>query len=225
MRLVLALAFASVAAAGRFALLFSNRTVAESVIGERPVVAVTWPRRDLMPAQAGDAGAFWTSESFLNCSEPQLYDMSVDWAEEHDLALVHPETLSAILANFSVWHNSVLDSIENANDARRQLIEQPGDERGLACAARSQIADTDHRHWRAVGRCKRRAKFCAGPPDRCQRQKRGGGQAAMAPVFGGFHHGVAARPFMSCWQAARGIILPRLPAAYQPWQHAPFRRR
>ena len=71
MRLLLALAFASVAAAGRFALLFSNRTVAESVIGERPVVAVTWPRRELVPPQAGDAGAFWTSESFLNCSEPQ----------------------------------------------------------------------------------------------------------------------------------------------------------
>jgi hypothetical protein len=34
-------------------------------------------------------------------------------AEEHDLALVHPDILADILTNFSVWHASILSSIDN----------------------------------------------------------------------------------------------------------------
>lgn len=49
----------------------------------------------------------------FNCSKPQLYDMSNDIAENHDLALSKPAILEAILANFSVWQASVLNSMAN----------------------------------------------------------------------------------------------------------------
>ena len=39
--------------------------------------------------------------------------MDVDWAENHDLALENPEILEAIQRNFSIWYESVLNSMAN----------------------------------------------------------------------------------------------------------------
>ena len=49
----------------------------------------------------------------FNCSMPQLYDMSVDWAENHDVSVQHPKIFAAIQQNFTTWYNSVHDSISN----------------------------------------------------------------------------------------------------------------
>lgn len=49
----------------------------------------------------------------FDCSKPQLYDMSVDIAENHDLSLQEPQIFAAIQRNFSIWFNSVHDSISN----------------------------------------------------------------------------------------------------------------
>ena len=51
----------------------------------------------------------------------------------------------------------------------RQLVEQPGDERRLSGSAGRQIANTDHRHRRAVRGGEMPAKLAGKPPDRCQR--------------------------------------------------------
>jgi hypothetical protein len=53
------------------------------------------------------------AQATFNCSRPQLYDMSVDIAEDHDLALQLPDVLAAIEANFSAWYASVNNSIQN----------------------------------------------------------------------------------------------------------------
>ena len=53
------------------------------------------------------------AQATFNCSRPQLYDMSTDWAEDHDLAAALPDTLAAIEANFSAWFSSVRNSIAN----------------------------------------------------------------------------------------------------------------
>ena len=53
------------------------------------------------------------NRSTFNCSKPQLYDMDVDWAENHDLALKEPAILAAIERNFSIWHASVLQSMKD----------------------------------------------------------------------------------------------------------------
>ena len=50
-------------------------------------------------------------EASFNCSKPQLYNMEQDIAENHDLAAQQPAILAAILHNFSVWHQSVLNSM------------------------------------------------------------------------------------------------------------------
>ena len=49
----------------------------------------------------------------FNCSAPQLYDMSNDIEESHDLALKEPAVLAAIMKNFSIWHESILFSMAN----------------------------------------------------------------------------------------------------------------
>jgi hypothetical protein len=49
----------------------------------------------------------------FNCAHPQLYDLSVDFAENHDLASTFPDVLAAIAANFTLWHASVKHSIAN----------------------------------------------------------------------------------------------------------------
>jgi hypothetical protein len=49
----------------------------------------------------------------FNCSAPQLYDMSNDIEENHDLALKEPAVLAAIMKNFSNWHESILFSMAN----------------------------------------------------------------------------------------------------------------
>ena len=46
----------------------------------------------------------------FDCSKPQLYDMSTDYAENNDLSSKEPEVLKAIAANFSLWHATILDS-------------------------------------------------------------------------------------------------------------------
>ncbi len=53
------------------------------------------------------------AQATFNCSKPQLYDMSTDIAENHDLALVFPDVLAQIEANFSAWFRSVNNSIAN----------------------------------------------------------------------------------------------------------------
>jgi hypothetical protein len=41
----------------------------------------------------------------FDCAKEQLYDMDVDYAENHDLAATHPNILKAIAANFTIWYN------------------------------------------------------------------------------------------------------------------------
>eukprot|EP00750_Incisomonas_marina_P002570 INCI1244.2.p1 GENE.INCI1244.2~~INCI1244.2.p1 ORF type:complete len:657 (-),score=87.74 INCI1244.2:42-2012(-) len=64
------------------------------------------------------------AEATFNCSKPQLYDMETDYAENHDLADTYPEILAAITANFTVWYNSIHDSI--ANESRCSNAPSPG---------------------------------------------------------------------------------------------------
>lgn len=61
---------------------------------------------------AGGISCNHTAATF-NCSKEQLYDMSVDWTENHDLADQHPDILAAIAANFTVWYNTIQDSRKN----------------------------------------------------------------------------------------------------------------
>jgi len=53
------------------------------------------------------------SKATFDCSKPQLYDMSVDFYENHNLADQEPEIFKAIAANFTVWYDSIHDSIVN----------------------------------------------------------------------------------------------------------------
>ena len=39
----------------------------------------------------------------FNCSKPQLYDMSVDIAEEYDVSSQYPEIMKQIAENFTIW--------------------------------------------------------------------------------------------------------------------------
>jgi hypothetical protein len=54
----------------------------------------------------------------FDCSKEQLYDMDVDWAENHDLAAQHPDILAAIAVNFTVWYNTIQESITNESKCR-----------------------------------------------------------------------------------------------------------
>jgi arylsulfatase A-like enzyme len=63
-----------------------------------------------------------SAHATFNCSKPQLYDMSVDWVEDHDLAEAEPVVLAAIATNFSTWYASVLHSIANES----MCTAQPG---------------------------------------------------------------------------------------------------
>ena len=51
--------------------------------------------------------------STFNCSRPQLYDMSNDYAEEFDVSLQFPLVFRAIEKNFTTWYESIQDSWEN----------------------------------------------------------------------------------------------------------------
>jgi len=53
------------------------------------------------------------AKASFNCSMPQLYDMSVDKEENHDLAAKEPEVFAAIMANFTVWYDSIHDSMDH----------------------------------------------------------------------------------------------------------------
>ena len=58
-------------------------------------------------------GVSCTNNATFNCSKEQLYDMTTDYVEDHDLADRFPEVLAAIRANFSTWYRSVWDSRVN----------------------------------------------------------------------------------------------------------------
>eukprot|EP00729_Bicosta_minor_P010591 gene10591-22055_t len=64
-------------------------------------------------------------QATFDCSKEQLYDMSTDWAENHDLADKEPEVLAAIAANFTVWYNTIQDSIENESKCNSPDIYAP----------------------------------------------------------------------------------------------------
>jgi hypothetical protein len=53
------------------------------------------------------------NQSTFDCSKEQLYDMSTDFVEDHDLADKYPDVLAAIAANFTYWYHSVWDSRVN----------------------------------------------------------------------------------------------------------------
>jgi arylsulfatase A len=48
-----------------------------------------------------------------SCRLPQLYDLSTDLGERHDISAQHPSTLKAIMANFTTWHQSIMHSIDS----------------------------------------------------------------------------------------------------------------
>lgn len=52
-------------------------------------------------------------QASFNCSKPQLYNMASDIAEDMNLAEKEPEILAAIMANFTRWQKSVLNSMAN----------------------------------------------------------------------------------------------------------------
>jgi hypothetical protein len=54
-----------------------------------------------------------SSKATFDCSKPQLYDMETDFYENHDLAATYPDVLAALEANFTVWYNTIHDSINN----------------------------------------------------------------------------------------------------------------
>ena len=62
----------------------------------------------------------------FNCSKPQLYDMSVDFAEDRDLALQFPDVLAALEQNFSRWFASVNNSIHNESACAARPTPPPG---------------------------------------------------------------------------------------------------
>ena len=53
------------------------------------------------------------AQATFNCTKPQLYDLSTDVFEDHDLAAARPDVLAAIAANFTTWYTSVWNSITN----------------------------------------------------------------------------------------------------------------
>ena len=60
------------------------------------------------------------AKATFNCTKEQLYDMSTDYVENHDLAEQYPEVLAAIAANFTVWYNTIWDSSVNESQCKRQ---------------------------------------------------------------------------------------------------------
>ena len=52
-------------------------------------------------------------DASFNCSQPQLYDMSVDKEENFDLSKKEPVVFAAIQRNFTIWFDSVHNSISN----------------------------------------------------------------------------------------------------------------
>ena len=66
------------------------------------------------------------SKATFDCMKPQLYDMDVDFAENHDLALKEPAVLKAIAANFTTWHKSILNSMANESKCSNAPTPPPG---------------------------------------------------------------------------------------------------
>ena len=62
----------------------------------------------------------------FDCSKPQLYDVSIDFAENHDLSKEFPAVLSDITANFSAWYASVHNSIANESKCSTSPPPPPG---------------------------------------------------------------------------------------------------
>ena len=56
------------------------------------------------------------ADATFDCSKPQLYDMTTDYAENHDLSTEQPDIFAAIAANFSVWFDSIHASIANESN-------------------------------------------------------------------------------------------------------------
>ena len=49
----------------------------------------------------------------FNCSQPQLYDMVDDFAENHNLAAERPDLVAGLERNFTLWYRSIHNSIAN----------------------------------------------------------------------------------------------------------------
>ena len=107
---------------------FDGRSVMPILRGEG------WPERGLgwmfdTPAMNVDKGygfryGRWKyvqgsiSCSQADCRQPQLYDLETDLGEHTNVAAQNPAILRAIMANFTLWHQSILNSI--ANESRCQ---------------------------------------------------------------------------------------------------------
>lgn len=66
------------------------------------------------------------AKATFNCRREQLYDMSVDFVEDNDLAEKEPEVLAAIAANFTAWYASVQNSIANESQCSKAPPAPPG---------------------------------------------------------------------------------------------------
>jgi hypothetical protein len=66
------------------------------------------------------------AKATFNCSKPQLYDMSTDFAEDYDLAAARPDIVAAAAANFSAWYASIHNSIANESHCPAEPPPPPG---------------------------------------------------------------------------------------------------
>eukprot|EP00051_Salpingoeca_urceolata_P021109 m.325616 g.325616 ORF g.325616 m.325616 type:complete len:629 (-) comp19735_c0_seq21:94-1980(-) len=60
-----------------------------------------------------------------DCRKPQLYDLDADLGERNDVSAQYPEVLQAMMANFSKWHASILDSMVNESECKGPLPPPP----------------------------------------------------------------------------------------------------
>lgn len=61
----------------------------------------------------------YPDDATFNCSKPQLYDMTTDYAEEHDVSAQFPDVMKEISRNFTMWYESIQDSWENESKCRK----------------------------------------------------------------------------------------------------------
>jgi len=57
-----------------------------------------------------------------DCKKPLLYDLNTDLGERNDLSAKHPDILKAIMANFTVWYKSVMQSVHNESKCPSQTL-------------------------------------------------------------------------------------------------------